>query len=37
LGGHSRRPGEVANIAGNVVLGAIALLVAHGRVVVAPF
>jgi len=34
---HTRRSGEVPNIVGNVVLGAIAALVAYGRFAVAPF
>jgi uncharacterized membrane protein len=34
---HARRPGEGMNIVFNVLLGAIAALVAYGRFVVAPF
>ena len=34
---HARRPDEGRNIIGNVILGAIAALVAYGRFVAAPF
>ena len=34
---HARRPGEARSIFLNVILGAIATLVAYGRLVVAPF
>jgi uncharacterized membrane protein YphA (DoxX/SURF4 family) len=34
---HARRPGEVPNIVTNLVLGVIALPIAYGRFVVAPF
>jgi hypothetical protein len=34
---HARRPDEGRNIILNVILGAIAALVAYGRFVVAPF
>jgi hypothetical protein len=34
---HARRPGEVSNIAFNVILGAVALAVAYGRFVLEPF
>lgn len=34
---HARRPGEGRNIVLNVILGAIAALVAYGRFVIAPF
>ena len=33
---HARRPGEGANIVGNVVLGVVAALVAYGRFIAAP-
>ena len=34
---HLRRPGEGQNVVLNVILGVIAVLVAYGRFVVAPF
>jgi putative oxidoreductase len=34
---HARRPAEGRNIVLNVILGAIALLIVYGRLVVAPF
>jgi hypothetical protein len=34
---HARRPDEGRNIVFNVMLGAIAVLIAYGRFVVAPF
>jgi hypothetical protein len=34
---HAGRPGELSNVPGNVVLGALALTVAWGRFVIEPF